>query len=134
MKEGEARKIYIHPVYGYGVTTTLPPCTFLIANVTLHKVNGHSKGVLPSLDPLELSWVNDPEVFREIEHSTLTLARSLGSRWGVWLGNSPDLNFVKLCEELNFLSQMDCPPLSNEEQQMCNRVFWNIMAQETPIF
>lgn len=134
MQEGEIRKVYIHPSYGYGISATLPPCSLLKLTVTLHRVNSHSKGSLPSLIPLDLSCLKDPEVNREIEQATVQLARSLGKIWGLWLSMSPHLDFSKLCKELNCLAKSQDPASIQptiEDQHLCNHIFWNLSVTKT---
>ena len=129
MKEGETRKIYIHPAYGYGVNTTLPPCTFLTAKVTLHRINSHTQYTCPPLDPIDLSWLKNPELFQEFEQSSQQTARYLGSKWGVWLSTNSSLNFQKLCKELKNLNQTQdlvTLPVTDEERKTCNQLFWNL--------
>ena len=129
MQEGETRKIYIHPKYGYGALTTLSPCVTLIAKVTLHQVNDQITGNLPSLSPIDLNWVNDPKFFDEVKEASYQDARYLGHLWGVWLSKSSDLNFLLLCNQLKQLSENQvCRPLSKDKQHLCNRVFWNLIA------
>lgn len=133
MREGEMRKIYIHPAYGYGISTSLPPCVFLIVNVTLHQVNSHSHASPATLTPHDLSWLKDPEIYHVFEQSTCKLARSLGSMWGIWLSSSADLNFTTLCEEIRCLEKSEdhlsaLPTL--QEQTLSNHVFWNLIIND----
>lgn len=130
MLEGEIRKIYIHPKYGYGALTTLSPCVTLIAKVTLHQVNEQSMGNLPSLIPIDLDWVTDPHFFEEVKETSYQDVSHLGHLWGVWLSKSSDMNFPKLCTQLKqFSENQENRALSKEKQQLCNRVFWNLIAE-----
>lgn len=66
---GEKRKIFIHPSLAYGILTTLPPCTELIVTVQLLDMDETSSKPLPSLTPLDLTWIQNPSVYRMIEES-----------------------------------------------------------------
>lgn len=129
MQEGETRKIYIHPKYGYGALTTLSPCVTLIAKVTLHQVNDQSTGNLPPLLPIDLNWINDSKFFEEVKEASYQDASYLGHLWGVWLSKSSDLSFSKLCNQLRQLAKNQvCKAISKDKEQLCNRVFWNLIA------
>ncbi len=130
MQEGEIRKIYIHPKYAYGALTTLSPCVSLIAKVTLHQVNEQANGSLPPLTPINLAWVNDPKFFEEVKEASYQDASYLGNLWGVWLSKSSDMNFSKLCNQLNLLTEnKEVRSLSKDERRLCNRIFWNLIAE-----
>lgn len=129
MQEGETRKIYIHPKYGYGALTTLSPCVSLIAKVTLHGANDQITGNLPSLLPIDLNWVNDSKFFEEVKEISYQDATYLGHLWGVWLKKSSDLNFSQLCDRLKQLSENPvCRALTKDKQQLCDHVFWNLIV------
>lgn len=133
MQEGETRRIYIHPKYGYGALTTLSPCITLIAQVTLHQVNDQVTNNLPSLSSIDLNWVNDPQFFKEVKEASYQEANYLGYLWGVWLRKSFDLDFSKLCNRLKQLSiNQEYPLLTKDKQQLCNYVFWNLITDSFP--
>ena len=130
MQEGETRKIYIHPKYGYGALTTLSPCVSLRAKVTLHQINAQAKGSLPPLTPIDLAWVNDPKFFEKVKEASYQNARYLGNLWGVWLNKSSDMDFFKLCNQLKQQAEnKEERPLAKGKQRLCNRVFWNLITQ-----
>ncbi len=130
MKEKETRKIFIHPAYAYGVSTTLPPCSLLVATITLDKINPYYKKELPDLEKLDLEWIKKPSIFQEIQQATIQLARSLGSIWGIWVASNLDLNFEKLSIEIKNLAEKGNANLeiSLEERQTCFWTFWNSLC------
>jgi len=77
MKVGEKRTIYIHPAYGYGALTTLPPCTGLILKVDLKDFEDEPNA-LPSLKPLEMDWLQEATYLKEIESSIKQKPKYLG--------------------------------------------------------
>lgn len=50
MKEGEIRKIFVHPDLGYGKTGHLPPNSLLIFEVELIKANNPESSILDNMD------------------------------------------------------------------------------------
>lgn len=132
MKEGEVRQIYIHPAYGYGALTTISPCTSLVVKVTLHQINEQEKKTLNPLVPINLSWVEDPSFFSTVKETHNQNARYIGHLWGVWLSKSKDLNFPVLCDRLKSLvKDQNKKPLSEENYRLCNRVFWNLIVDNS---
>ena len=128
MREGEERLIYIHPALGYGAQNTLPPCTALIAKVTLHKIDEYARGKWPSLSPsLDLAWIKDSQFFEEVVEATNQDARYIGHLWGIWLNNSKELNFAELCKCLK--RKNDAEPLAQQDLLISNRIFWNLIVQ-----
>lgn len=69
MNVGEKRTLFIHPTLAYGALTTLPSCTGLIIKVHLLDVDDKTLSSLPSLTPLDLSWIQDPAYYRVLEES-----------------------------------------------------------------
>ncbi len=61
MRVGEKRTIFVHPVFGYGAKTTLPPCIGLTLKVHLLDVKEGAAKPLPALTPLSLDWIEDKE-------------------------------------------------------------------------
>lgn len=59
MSIGEKRQIFIHPVIGYGVLTTLPPCTELIVTVKLLDREGLPFKPMPIV-AWNLDWLHQP--------------------------------------------------------------------------
>jgi hypothetical protein len=130
MREGDMRHIYIHPAYGYGVLTTISPCTPLIAKVTLHQVNEQVKGILPPLTPIDIAWVKDSEFFNKVKEGNDQNARYMGYLWGTWLSKSRDIKFSVLCEHLKRLAgQQEVKSLSDKDYRLCNHVLWNLVVE-----
>lgn len=130
MREGETRQIYIHPAYGYGALTTISPCTLLVTRVTLHKIKESASENLPALIPIDLSWVKNDQFFEEVKEICYQDARYLGYIWKDWLSKSSDLNFSEMCNILKSLAESNFEMPSEEKKKLCNRVFWNLIAEE----
>lgn len=128
MQEGETRKIFIHPSYAYGALTTISPCTSLSAKVTLHQISEPTQNTFPPLFALDLAWVKDPHFFSEVKDLSSQDAHALGYLWGSWLRKSSDVNFTLLCKKLKQLPHQIT--VSKDKQQIANRVFWNLFADE----
>jgi FKBP-type peptidyl-prolyl cis-trans isomerase len=65
----EKRTLFIHPTFAYGALTTLPPCSSLIIRVQLLDIDSQAYGMLPSLTPIDLSWVQEDSYYKDIEES-----------------------------------------------------------------
>lgn len=64
MKEGEKRRLFVHPDLGYGTSGQLPPNEMLIFDIELVKANSESpKAKIPSNAANEDDDVNDDEDF-----------------------------------------------------------------------
>lgn len=79
MRIGEKRHIFIHPSLAYGVLTTLSPCMGLVAKVELHDIDEKLSKSLPNLQPLDLSWIQNPSIYQKIEESLHQLPSFSGS-------------------------------------------------------
>jgi hypothetical protein len=130
MRQGEVRRIYIHPAYGYGAITNLPPCTSLTATVTLHRFNDTVQKPPQAPVPIDLAWVQDDKLFERVRTKAHEKTRGFGNLWGTWLRHSDDLNFEQVCMKLKELAHIGKPQsLSEQEQRICNRVLWNLIAK-----
>ena len=69
MRVGGKREIFIHPSLAYGELTTLPPCTELIVKIHLLDIENCTHEKLPSLEPLDFSWIQNPKFHSYIEKS-----------------------------------------------------------------
>lgn len=78
MHIGEKRTLYIHPAYGYGALTTLPPCSGLVINTHLLDIDAKTSGSLPPLEPLDMEWFQDPAYIAAIESSIEQQPKYLG--------------------------------------------------------
>lgn len=76
---GEKREIFIHPCLAYGELTTLPPCTQLIVKVQLLDIEKCSHEKLPSLEPLDFSWIQNPKLHSLVEKSIELKPSFIGS-------------------------------------------------------
>jgi len=61
MKEGEKRRLFIHPDRGYGTTGFLPPSSLLTFDIEIVKANA------PKADPSNLTTANNSEVDHSAE-------------------------------------------------------------------
>ena len=75
---GKKRTLYIHPAYGYGALTTLPPCSGLIIKADLIELDEIMAGLLPALIPLDISWLQESALMADIESSLEQQPRYLG--------------------------------------------------------
>lgn len=78
MRVSENRTIYIHPAYGYGALTTLPPCSGLIIKAYLIDFDEKTSGILPLLTPIDMDWIQNPTFMADIESSLEKEPRYLG--------------------------------------------------------
>jgi peptidylprolyl isomerase len=101
MHVGEKRTLFIHPALAYGVMTTLPPCIALIIKVRLIDIDETSSGKLPSLTPVDLSWVQNREFYDAIEESIQQLPRFIGSFYRDMLDKIEGLEKTALIAELD---------------------------------
>jgi peptidylprolyl isomerase len=73
MKEGEKRRLFVHPDLGYGTSGQLPPNELLIFDIEVVKANSEPKGKLPSgkdgsKDEDELEEVDEDDFFFDDEN------------------------------------------------------------------
>ena len=61
MKEGEVRKIFVHPDMGYGTSGHLPPNSLLIFDVELIKAESPEKGLINAADDSDLDDDEDED-------------------------------------------------------------------------
>lgn len=73
MRVGENRTLFIHPAFGYGALTTLPPCALLVAHVQLLDADLAEKIPLPPLSPLKFDWLMDQRFPQAIQESITLL-------------------------------------------------------------
>lgn len=66
---GEKRTLFIHPVLGYGALTTLPPCAALIIKVELLDFDINITAANSPLPSIDLSWIQNPELYKDIQES-----------------------------------------------------------------
>jgi len=85
MQVGEERTLFIHPRLGYGALTTLPSCTSLNVKVYILDAVLSYKKLVSTLKPLDLSWINDPIFYGEIESSIDQIPLFRGSFYRDWL-------------------------------------------------
>ena len=80
MHIGEKRELFIHPCLAYGELTTLPLCTALIVKIQLLDIEecSHDKK-LPSLEPLDFSWIQNPKLHSFLEKSIELKPTFIGS-------------------------------------------------------
>jgi peptidylprolyl isomerase len=100
MRVGEKRMLYIHPAYGYGALTTLPPCSGLIIRVHLIDFETTVSDFLPPLAPLDMSWIQDPALMADIEESLLQQPRYLGFLYKNLLDRVEGLDQSKIVAQL----------------------------------
>lgn len=80
MRIGEERTIFIHPSFGYGALTTLPPCEPLIIKVHLLEVKKTKNPKdLPPLESLDLSWIQNPSFYKNIQEAVKLKPKCVGS-------------------------------------------------------
>ncbi len=107
MRIGEKRTLFIHPAFGYGVMTTLPPCSELVIKVHLMAADECVALKLPPLEPLDLSWIQNPEFYAVIEESIERYPRFVGRFYREMLD--------KLCPEVDKMSIYQRLSLENDK-------------------
>ncbi len=101
MYVGEKRTLFVHPVFGYGANTTLPPCIGLTIKVHLLDVEEGTSRTLPALIPLSLNWIQDPEFHSQIEESIRQRPYLVGSFYRELLDKIQGLDKTALIGELD---------------------------------
>lgn len=101
MRIGEKRTIFVHPVFGYGATTTLPPCIGLTIKVHLLDVEEGAPKALPALIPLSLNWIQDPDFHRKIEESICKRPYFVGSFYRSLLDKMQEAEKIAVLTELD---------------------------------
>lgn len=79
MRIGEKRTLFVHPVFAYGALTTLPLCTALKIKVHLKDIDPTSQARLPTLTPINLSWLQEPSLYHSMVESLKQQPRYIGS-------------------------------------------------------
>lgn len=129
MSEREMRVIYMHPSLAYGVLTTIPSCSNIIAEVTLHKIIDTQNTILTKAKEVDLTFLTDPKISNEIEDSCRFLAFTLGSHWRTLLNKDNSIDFEILSEKLTKLSQNNPYDidLTVEEEEAFHVILWEII-------
>ena len=98
MQPEEKRTIYLHPIFGYGALTTLPPCTTLKIEVHLLDFEATTQETLPPLTPFTCSQINDPSFYRSIKSSCEQIPTFTGSQYGKLFSESAPhhANYLKI--------------------------------------
>ncbi len=101
MRVGEKREIFIHPSLGYGFLTTLSPCDALIMKVHLLEVEKSTcLQNLPSLDPLDLNWIEDLEIYNEFKETLEQRPEMVGAFYREVLSKISDVKKEALVESM----------------------------------
>lgn len=80
MKVGEKRTLFIHPSLGYGALTTLPPCETLVIKTHLLEIKKTKKPKgLSRLQPLDLSWLQNPSFHNDLKEAIKQKPKLVGS-------------------------------------------------------
>lgn len=98
MRIGESRTLYVHPALAYGALTTLPICSSLVIKVSLLDIDDSTScnKPLPTITPLDLSWINDGTLCEKIEESLHQIPCYIGSFYRDWLDKRGGLNMELL--------------------------------------
>jgi hypothetical protein len=78
MSIGEKRTLFVHPALGYGALTTLPPCAALIIKVELLDFDATISTINSSLSSIDLNWIQNPELYKDIQESIKQKPHFLG--------------------------------------------------------
>lgn len=128
MKEGERRRIYIHPSLGYGIDQWIKSGTALVVEITLHGFKGKQTQPLPPLVETDLSFIRDEAYLGRLERDLAgmyqTLAGGLAKGWM----QSADLQFERVLQYLNELSEgtLKFEELSEPEANQLAMLAWNL--------
>jgi|JI10StandDraft_1071094.scaffolds.fasta_scaffold19762_2 hypothetical protein len=96
MQVGEKRTVYLHPTFGYGAFTTLPPCIGLKIQVHLIDFEGKYQEDVPPLTPLNFSCITDPSFFNDIQSSSEKMPGFIGSFYGRLLKRTTKAPFSEI--------------------------------------
>jgi hypothetical protein len=103
MRIGEKRTLFMHPAFGYGVMTTLPPCSALVIKVHLMDVSDRSSLTLRPLEPLDLSWIKNPEFYAVLKESIERYPGFMGAFYREMLEKiCPEIDRAWMCSQLVF--------------------------------
>lgn|GEM_PF-1218496 len=105
MKIGEKRTLFIHPAFGYGSLTTLPPCIDLTIKVHLLDIDESDLSFLPPLIPLDLSWLQNPSFWSKIETSLEKLPSFSGAFYRKIINPVESLDLPSLMTDIQNLSK-----------------------------
>ncbi len=100
MRIGEKRTLFIHPTLAYGAVTTLPLCIELIIRVNLLDIDEKTSAPLPSITPLDLSWVQNSDFYRAIVESLQQQPSFAGSFYRDMLNKIEGLDKMAVVTEL----------------------------------
>jgi hypothetical protein len=111
MRVKEKRTLFVHPAYGYGALTTLPPCSGLIIKVHLLDIEKKKSGTLPSLAPLDMNWVLDPRLEDNLKKSLEQQPYYAGFFYREMLDKMEGVDHATLIAELEKIVEQDKPKL-----------------------
>ncbi len=108
---GEKRQLFIHPAIGYGALTTLPPCIGLVVKVQLFDIDKKSFKPLNPLTAVDLRWIQNPILYRNIKESLDQQPRFMGMFYRNMLDQIEGSNKAKILPllktSLNFQQVLD---------------------------
>jgi FKBP-type peptidyl-prolyl cis-trans isomerase len=124
MKVGEIRQLFIHSSLAYGVHTLLEKGIYLTAVVKLHHIYDSVKQELPPMQPTDLSYILAQDFYTECEERYKRALKFAGKqkREFLQLCSGVDLDLVAK----TFQSPAARSPLTREEMDAINCLFWNI--------
>lgn len=133
MKIGETREIYIHPSLAYGFDTSLGKCVHFRVIATLLDIHDNN-GCTPALECFDLSFLMKPENM---------IVRNENYKMALMEKGREIAKHLKKCKEIdlslisNYLKQFHDDKeitysTTQDEQDIINRVHWNIYYAENP--
>ena len=127
MKQGETRKIYIHPALAYGIHTPYEKGAPLKAIVTLLDVE-KSGETFSTLTALDVSFLESEEFIKKIKERYKNTLIWRGDLIGSHLKKSKDIDLGLVKHNLQELSEgkENFSKLTPAEETLVNRVHWNI--------
>jgi hypothetical protein len=103
MQIGEHRALHIHPTYGYGALTTLPPCSGLIIKTHLLQIGETISDTLQPLEPISVEWIQNSSLLEDIEISLKQQPLYLGFLYRNMLEQVKGLDHLKIVAGLQSL-------------------------------
>ncbi|ADI39133.1 FKBP-type peptidyl-prolyl cis-trans isomerase [Waddlia chondrophila] len=131
MRVGETARLYIHPSLAYGVETVSEQGIYLIADVTLRKVEEFLKDSAPLPIPKNLSYFLDPDWLSQSMEKRRLAMKDRGKELRCFFKKSPLLNM----EEIESQMRMHLSDVSREvriterEKELLNRLYWSICTK-----
>jgi FKBP-type peptidyl-prolyl cis-trans isomerase FklB len=128
MKVGETVRLYIHPSLAYGLETFSEKGIYLVAEITLRKIEQFSREPLSPLVPENLSYILDPNWLSKVLEKRKLAMKNCGWKAGCFFKKSPLLNTEEIASQIHrhLSSSSEKVDISEVEKNLLNRLYWSI--------